>query len=425
MSSFRVWSVVVGVSLVAGLGACGSPPKPAATPRDGATGPSAAASSSGAPLAIPEDPSPNVLNDRRAEPGLRAAPKSLVLDGARSVVCGAIKPMKKKDGGQELDLLAGRLRVRPPAGSRIPEPAADAPALEEESRVVTEPAGKEKAHLSLAVVARETFQLDPDLYQPEQGAPSTPGSLDVEAPKFLKATFGSAAGQPLDISPVQIGADGAPMRAYVARPQTPNAPPGKDTALVLALLVAQDDGALESVAFYVRGEAVRDATGTDLVGCTRLAERIASTLMPGPRKLERAAGRRHVADLPPDRELALTVPADYVAIPPGAGKTGVRLTKLRPISLYPGSILVSLDAKGPVAAPEGADATAPGKLLGHAIEWRGKTTPRGGFFFAAEPLDDKSKTAAVLVKATRQEKTLNEMRAVAETLAVVERAPAH
>ena len=430
MSSFRVWSVV-GLSFVVGLGGCAGQRKPAAAPGEpGASAPAAP------PENVPVDPSPNVLHDRRADPGVRAAPKPLVLDNARSVVCGAIKPalrsaeggrhpegaMRKKDGpAPELDLLAGRLRVRPPAGSRIPEPVADAPAAEEESRIVTEPPGKEKARLSLAMVARETFQLDPDLYQAEEGAPSTPGSLDVEAPKFLKATFGSAAGQPLEISAVQIGAENAPMRAYAARPQNPNAPPGKDTALVLALLVAQADGALESVAFYVRGEMVRDATGADLVGCTRLAERIASTLAPGPRKLERAAGRRHVADVPPDRELALTVPADYVAIPPGAGKTGVRLTKLRPLSLYPGSILVSLDAKGPVTVPEGADATAPGKLLGHAIEWRGKTSPRGGFFFAAEPLDDKSKTAAVLVKATRQEKALNEMRAVAETLSVVER----
>ena len=73
--------------------------------------------------------------------------------------------------------------------------------------------------------------------------------------------------------------------------------------------------------------------------------------------------------------------------------------------------------------PEGADATAAGKLLGRPIEWHGKTSPKGGFFFAAEPLDPsgKSKTAEVLVKATRQAKALDEMRLIAETLSVVKR----
>ena len=99
------------------------------------------------------------------------------------------------------------------------------------------------------------------------------------------------------MTPIEIGGGATAMRAYAARPPHPNAPPGKDTALVLALLVAQDDGALESIGFYVRGETVRSATGSDLVGCTRLAERIASTLAPGPRKLERSPGRRKVADV--------------------------------------------------------------------------------------------------------------------------------
>jgi hypothetical protein len=96
---------------------------------------------------------------------------------------------------------------------------------------------------------------------------------------------------------------------------------------------------------------------------------------------------------------------------------------MRPLSLYAGSIVVSVEPGGSGGVPEGADASAPGKLLGHPIEWRGKTSARGGFLFASEPLDDKSKTAAVLVKATRQEKALEEMRAVAETLTVVKRAP--
>ena len=73
--------------------------------------------------------------------------------------------------------------------------------------------------------------------------------------------------------------------------------------------------------------------------------------------------------------------------------------------------------------PEGADAVAAGTLLGHPVEWRGKTSPKGGFFYATEPLEPLSngKTAAVLVKATRQQRALDEMRGVAETLAVIRR----
>ncbi len=389
--------------------ACGGAPKPVAK------GPAAPAPA--LEIAVPADLSPNVLRDRRAEPGVRAPAKRLVIGKASAAKCGKL-PRPASDGEMS-ELLGGRLLVRPPPGAKVPAALPEAPAIEEESRVIVESPAK-KEGVSLAIVARETFQLDPDLYEPEVDAPAKPGSLDVEAPKFLKATFPSE--EPLDVVPVEIGTGPTKLRAYAARPPHPNAPPGKDTALVLALLLAQDDGTLESVAFYVRGEMVRNATGSDLVGCTRLAERIAATIAPGPRKLERAAGKRKIADVPPETELAVTVPADYVSVPSG---TGARLYKLRPLSLYAGSISVSVSEAEEKKAPEGADATVAGKLLGRPMEWRGKTSPKGGFFFAAEPLDPKEnrKTAEVLVRATRQAKVLDEMRGVAETLSVVKRSP--
>jgi O-antigen ligase len=51
-------------------------------------------------------------------------------------------------------------------------------------------------------------------------------------------------------------------------------------------------------------------------------------------------------------------------------------------------------------------------------------TFKGGFFFAEGPVapDGQAKTAAVLVRATRQAKALEEMRQVAETLSVVKKA---
>jgi hypothetical protein len=85
---------------------------------------------------------------------VRAAPKALVRDNARSVRCGKLAP-GTADGGT--DLLAGRLRVRAPTAAKTPPPAADAPPLEEESRIVVESqAEKERTKLALAIVARET-----------------------------------------------------------------------------------------------------------------------------------------------------------------------------------------------------------------------------------------------------------------------------
>lgn len=376
------------------LAACGGRPKPAATPEPPPT----------AEVTSPVDGAPNTLHDRRSEPGVRAAAKPLgVAKGAAR--CGKLGAMATTDA----ELLDGRLKVRAPG--KAPEALPDALPTAEESRLVATAKG-----MSLAVVARETFQLDPDLYETTDGKVAT---LDIEAPKFLKATFPTE--EPMKVTPVTIGK----LRAYVGRPAHPSAPPGKDTALVLAMLVAQDDGALESVAFFVRGETVRNATGSELDGCTRIAERIAATLEPGTRQLDRAAGRREVAQLSTGEVLALTVPSDWVAVrgpvpAPASGEPqSAHLTKLRPLSLYQGSIHITVGAAGTV--PEGADAVAPGKLLGKPVEWRGKTTPKGGFLYATEPLESNGKTAAVLVKATRQQKALDEMRGVAETLAVVKR----
>ena len=404
MSSWSRVAVLVTVFAVGCSHPASAPPKtpaPAATPLE--TAPAA-------------DLSPNTLHDRRAESGVRAAAKPLVIGKDSSAKCGKIeRPAKDAEAS---DLLAGRLKILAPAGAKAPAAKDDGPSGEEESRLVIDEPAKAKASdkLAFAIVAKETFQLDPDMYEPDADAPAKPGSLDAEAPKFLKATMGSD--EPFDVIPVELG--DAKLRAYAARPKAPNAPPGKDTALVLGLLLAQDDGTLESVAFYVRGEGVRNATGTELVGCTRLAERLASSITPGARKLERGAGKRHVADVPPDQELVVSVPADYVVVPTNASG-GSKIIKLRPLSLYAGSIAIALaDQK---KEPPPSESTAKGKLLGHDTEWRGQTSPKGGFFFATEPVsgDAKGKYAEVLVKATRQAKALDEMRGVAETLTMVKR----
>lgn len=409
------WSRIALVALVALTAGCAA--KTAPPPATAATAKPAVE-----PVVAPAvDLSPNKLHDRRAEAGVRAAAKPLVIGKDSAAKCGKIGKGEKE--GEASELLSGRLKLRAPAGAKAPPATPEQAPAEEESRLVVDAPEKAKEHdkLALAIMAKETFQLDPDMYEAEQEGTAKVGTLDVEAPKYLKATLKSAMpdGQQLEITPVEIGE--AKLRAYAARPKDPNAAPGKDTALVLGLLIAMEDGTLESVSFHVRGEAVRNATGSELVGCTRLAERIASTIAAGPRKLERAAGRRHVADVAPDRELVVSVPADYIVVPT-AGTSGAKVTKLRPLSLYAGSIAVALADKQ-AAAVEGGE-TAKGKMFGRPTEWKGQSTPKGGFvLFTAEPVDEsKSKIAEVLVKATHKAKALDEMRGIAETLAVVKRA---
>lgn len=399
------FSIVLVSAVALGCGASKKPANTAAKPQ---------ASEEKAPAGTPTDLSPNVARDRRSEPGVRAPAKPLVVGKARDAKCGKIAgPFDTPN-----ELLAGRLKVSTPAnGKVVPPPSPEAPTNEEESRIVVD-TGKE----GFAIVAKETFQLDPDRYEPDADAPNKPGSLDVEAVKFLKATYRDE--ERLDVVPVEIGTGDAKLRAYAARPKAPNAPPGRDTALVLGLLVAHPDGTLQNVGFYVRGEHVRNATGNALVGCTRVAERIAATLAPGPRALEREAGSRRIADVSGDEELTITVPADYIVVPVASG---ARVYKLKLLSLYAGNITVAIGSEADKHAPRDADATVEGTLLGQSTKWRGKKTEKGGFLFAAEPLDakDKGKTdarsAEVLVKANRQGKVLDELRGVAETLAVTKK----
>jgi hypothetical protein len=338
---------------------------------------------------------------------VRAAVKPLVIGKDKDAKCGKL-PELGKDAVVH-DVLGGRMKTSFPKSARDVGAPPDGPSVEEESRVVVEAGG-----IAMAMMAKETFQLDPDLYEAESDAPSKPQSLDVEAAKFLAATFREPEG--LDVSPVTV----ADMRGYAARPKHPMAPQGKDTALVLAMLLAREDGTLQTLSFHVRdvhGERVRNAMGDALVGCTRYAERIAATTIMGERELERAPGVRKIASANGHGDLVVRVPRDYVTVPT---PNGARLYKLRPLSLYAGSITIALaDDPAKKTPPADADRTIDGKLLGRGTQWRGKNNPKGGgFLFAAESIDDK-RFAGVLVKATRQANVLDEMRSVAETLMLV------
>jgi hypothetical protein len=288
---------------------------------------------------------------------------------------------------------------------------------EEESRIMIgggASAGTAPGDAAFVILAQETWQLDTDRARAEPDAPVQPGPLDEEARKFLQATTGNDS---LVVTRARV-ADAA-VRVYAGRPPAVKAHDGADAALVLALLVVLPDATLQSIGFYVSPELASQP------GCAHFADRIADTLTIGPRKLERAGGVRSLHPVSATQALAITVPEDYVAVhQPGPDFDTYKLFRLRPLSLYPGSITVSVDAYADRDVPPD---TAPekGTLLGRPVTWHARRSPRGGAMVATQPLaSGKSadrRLVQVTIVATRQAKFLDEFRRVAESLALVPR----
>lgn len=141
MSSSRITLALTALALAVLEGCGGATSAPVATK----------APSHEPAISTPADLSPNVMRDRRAEPGVRAAARPLVIGKPASVKCGGLT--KSSSDAEMTDLLGGRLRVRPPSGARVPPAQADAQPLFEESRVILEPGSsgskKEKSPTSI------------------------------------------------------------------------------------------------------------------------------------------------------------------------------------------------------------------------------------------------------------------------------------
>jgi len=393
------------VLVMAALAACGSS---AGTARGSSATPTRAPLSSATPTG-PTGPAGTTGGD----PGV----PSIVRDPAASTACGKLATTLASDA----PLLADRLRIRVPAGVNLAPRAYNIMSSptppEEESRVMLgggASAGTAPGDSAFVILAQETWQLDTDRARAEADAPVQPGPLDEEARKFLHATTGDDS---LDVARVRV-ADAA-VRIYAGRPSVVKARDGADAALVLALLVALPDATLQRISFYVSPELAGQP------GCTRFADRIADTLAIGPRKLERAGGVRSLHPVSPTQALAITLPEDYVAVhQPGPDFDTYKLLRLRPLSLYPGSITVSVDAHPDRDVPPG---TVPekGTLLGRPVTWHAQRSPRGGVMVATQPLaagkSSDRRFVQVTIIATRQAKFLDEFRRVAESLALVPR----
>jgi hypothetical protein len=346
--------------------------------------------------------------DAKARPIVRAP--------SATPVCGKLAAPLAAD----VALLAGRLTLRVPAAAGPRARAYDLMSSpsppDQETRVMVgggASAGTQPGDEALAILAGETWQLDPDRVPAEAGAPARPGRLDDAAQPYLRVVTRDAE---LDVERARI-ADGA-LRVYAGRPRKVRVAEGADAALVLEVLVVLPDATLATVGFWVSPSLAGEP------GCTDLAERIAATLSLGPRKLERG-GIRVLRDASPDQALAVTLPEDYVVVhQPGPDLDVYKLFRLRPLGLFPGSISIAIEASPRREVPP--DTTEePGTLLGRPVTWYTRRGPRGGKMIATQPLapgpSPDPRFVQVSIIATREAVFLDEFRRVAESLALVKR----
>ena len=385
--------VMLRLSLVAALAACTSSVRPAPAPTN---------SPSSTRPTSPTGP------DDMARPIVRAP--------SETPSCGKLPTTLAGD----VALLAGRLKLQAPAGAgplaRAYNVMSSPTPEDQETRILIgggASAGKQPGDDALVVLADETWQLDPDRVHAEADAPAQPGSLDVEAPQFLRAATHD---DTLEVERARI-ADGA-LRVYAGRPREVKVAGGSDAALVLELLVVLPDTTLETVGFWVSPGLAGER------GCTNFAERLAATLSLGPRKLERG-GVRMLQEVSPNQALAVTLPEDYVAVhQPGPDFEVYKLFRLRPLGLFPGLISIAVDPHPNRDVPP--DTTQePGTLLGRPVTWYARRSPHGGKMLATQPLvpgqSPDGRFVQVSILATRQPKFLDEFRHVAESLAIVKR----
>jgi len=210
---------------------------------------------------------------------------------------GALKPK-----GKPLLLLAGRLSMKMPPGSRLEARQASimaAPeASQDESRVVLD-AGPER----LVVMVNEVFAL---------------AGADFET-VVRKEASSSTGDVRFKVEALKTGSPKLKAWALV-----PSKLAGGEANLVLASYLAAPDGTVQLVRFYVNPAGAKDARG-----CAALARAVHATLLPGARKLARQGG---VRELGGHAKLQVTTPRGYVAtLQPGPDFEVHHLRKLAPM----------------------------------------------------------------------------------------------
>lgn len=246
------------------------------------------------------------------------------------------------------DLLAGRLSVRGPQGSKLlarPASIMAAPeAPERESRVFYED-GDEK----FVLMAWELFR----------SAGERLGT-QVRAEVESQAAGGDIA---WCVEPLPAVAGG--LRAYAVIPD--RLPTEGEALPVLSVLAAHPDGLVQLLRWYVNPTLAGDAAG-----CIALASRAAATLAAGTRRIAREAGARRLEAFSQTKELEVQLPAGHVLTPqPGPDFTVHRIEPIVPLG-EPGASLGFYLGDNPQAPPgswAGSVERSKAPLLGEEVEW--------------------------------------------------------
>jgi hypothetical protein len=254
---------------------------------------------------------------------------------------GALKPK-----GKPLRLLAGRLSMKMPPGSRLEARQASimaAPeASQDESRIVLD-AGPER----LVVMVNEVYAL--------AGA-----GFEAAIRKEAASSKGEVA---FKVEALKTGSPKLKAWALV-----PSKLAGGEASLVLASYLAAPDGTVQLVRFYVNPAGAKDARG-----CATLARAAHATLLPGARKLGRKGGVRALGG---HAKLEVTTPRGYVAtLQPGPDFEVHHLRKLAPFGTPAPSLGIYVGGhpsfqhkqRGGVAAKQVVQRS--GKLLGAKATW--------------------------------------------------------
>ena len=349
------------------------------------------------------------------------APERQPVAEAEGGKCGKVSSAELAESG----LLEGRLKIMAPKGAGTEPREHDvmgAPrSPQEESRLKADADGQ-----SLAILAEEIFQLDPERAEVEGDAIVKSKSLVDEAGSYFKAVYGSSG--ELDVEAVKVKQ--GEVRAVFARPKEVKVADGADSALVLAMLVSLPDATLQRVSFHVTPGLVGEAAG-----CGKYAEYLAKTIAVGDRKLDRAGGTQTLDAL--GQSVSIDVPKGYTLVKqPGPDFDTWRAVKLRTLGNYQGSLALSIDTHPDKSPPKGRDKLKR-PLLGKKVEWRGERSGKGGLLVATAPLGTlpatgeeavkpgkgkrgsaKGKTVflQVAIKATRDGAYLDELLKIAESV---------
>jgi len=306
---------------------------------------------------------------------------------------GALEP-----GTASTDLLAGRLSIRMPAGARVEPRRASimsAPAADEDETRVMLDAGPER----LVLLVSELFALAPDDFA---------------------AAARKDAGPDAQLAPLQLP---SPLRAQAVTPAKVDAT--REAVFVLGVYVAQADRTVQHLAFYVNPAAARD-----VAGATALARKLAATITPGRRALTAAAGVRRLRAYGDKKDLAITLPAGWLAtVQNGPDFLVHHLRQLAPLGGDGASIGVYLGGH-PSYQHRQADIdparvkTSKARAFGRDVEWHEWPAPdgNGSTAEAIVPLPlpgDDHLVAHVWVHAPAAQ--LADVRRIAGTLSVVDR----